>query len=156
MDEIKLCDAPESNRAEIGLSELATKYRGKSKKGVSVCPVTLDRVALGGVLHMLSYWVAVAAHAASRMVGCCTGVVAACTALYVVGYYASVTALTMLHATLGMLSQVGCCIQDAAAAVIAAPPKLPEAKSRGLIDLFLLFSFPKGELKRVFVLFGLC
>ena len=39
---------------------------------------------------------------------------------------------------------------------MAPPPKLPEAKSGGLVDLFLLFSFPKGELKRVFVLFGLC
>ena len=105
---------------------------------------------------MLSYWVAVAAHAASRMVGCCMGVAAARAALYMVGYYTSVTVLTMSHTMLGMLSQVGCCIQDAAAAAIAASPKLPEAKSRGLVDLFLLFSFPKGELKRVFVLFGLC
>ena len=156
MDEKKLCDAPETNRAEIGPNELVTKRRGKSKKGVSVCPVILDRVALGGVLHVLSYWVAVAAHAASCMVGCCTGVVAARAALYVMGNYASVTIVTMSHITLGMLSQVGCCIQDAAAAAMAAPPKLPEAKSRGLVDLFLLFSFPKGELKRVFVLFGLC
>ena len=85
MDEKKLCDTPESNRAEIGPSKLARKCKGKSKKGVSVCPVTLDRVALGGVLHVLSYCVAVAARAASRMVGCCTGVVAACTALYMVG-----------------------------------------------------------------------
>ena len=107
-------------------------------------------------MHVLSYWLAVAARAASRMVGCCTGVTAACAVLYVVGYYASVTVVAMSHVTLGMLSQVGCCIQDAAAAAIAAPPKLPEAKSRGLVDLFLLFSFPKGELKRVFVLFGLC
>ena len=37
-----------------------------------------------------------------------------------------------------------------------APPKFPEAKSRGLIDLFLLFSVPKGELKRILVQFGLC
>ena len=108
MDKTKLCDAPESNRAEIGPSELATKCRGKSKKGVSVCPVTLDRVALGGVVHVLSYWVAVAAPAASHMVGCCTGVAAACTVLYVVGYYASVTIVTMSHAMLGILSQVGC------------------------------------------------
>ena len=62
----------------------------------------------------------------------------------------------VMHARLGMLSQFGCCIQDAAAAAMAAPPKFPEAKSRGLVDLFLLFSFPKGELKRFFVLFGLC
>ena len=156
MDKIKLCDALEFNRAEIGPSELATKYRGKSKKGVSGCPVTLDRVALGGVVHVLSYWVAVAARAASCMVCCCMGVAAAHAVLYVVGYYASVTVLTMSHAKLGMLSQVDCCIQDSVAAVMAAPPKLPETKSRGLVDLFLLFSFPKGELKRVFVLFGLC
>ena len=140
MDEIELCDAPESNRAEIGPSELATKFRGKNKKGDSVFPVTLDRVALGRVLHVLSYCVAVAARAA----------------LYVVGYYASVIVLTIPHAMLGMLLQFGCCIWDAAAAAMAAPPKLPEAKSGGLVDLFLLFSFPKGELKRVFVLFGLC
>ena len=44
---------------------------------------------------MLSYCVAVAAHAVSRMVGCCTGVAAARAALYVVGYYTSVTVLTM-------------------------------------------------------------
>ena len=100
MDKIKLCDATESNRADIGPSELATKCRGKRQKGVSVCPVTLDRVALGGVVHMLSYWVAVAARAASHMVGCCMGIAAACAALYMVGYYASVTVLTMSHATL--------------------------------------------------------
>ena len=64
--------------------------------------------------------------------------------------------VTISHATLGMLSQVGCCIRDAAVVAMAAPPKLPEAKSRGLVDLFLLFSFPKGELKRVLLLFGLC
>ena len=85
MNEIKLCDAPESNRAEIGPNELATKCRGKSKKGVSVCPVTLDRVALGGVVHILSYWVAVAARAALCMVGCYMGVAAACAVLYMVG-----------------------------------------------------------------------
>ena len=110
MDEIKLCNAPESNRAEIGPSELATKCRGKSKKRISVCPVTLDRVALGGMLHMLSYCVAVAAHAASCMVGCYTGVAAAHTALYVVGYYAPVTVLTISHAMVGMLLQFGDCI----------------------------------------------
>ena len=155
MDEIELRNIPESNRDVIGPNELATKYRGKSEKWVSVCPVTLDRVALGGVLHMLSYCVAVATCAASHMVGCCMGVAAARAVLYVVGYYASVTLSTMLHATLGMLSQFGCCIQDTGAAAMAAPPKFPEAKSRGLVGLFLLFSFPKGELKRVFVLFGL-
>ena len=68
----------------------------------------------------------------------------------------TVTVLTMSHARLGMLSQAGCFIQDAVAAAMAAPPKFPETKSRGLVDLFLLFSFPKGELKRFFVLFGLC
>ena len=104
---------------------------------------------------MLSYWVAVAARAASCMVGCCTGGAAARAELYMAGYYASVTVLIMSHAMLGMLSQFGCCIRDTTAAAMAAPPKLPEAKSRGLVDLFLLFSFPKGELKRVFVLFGL-
>ena len=57
---------------------------------------------------MLGYWLAVAVRAASRMVGCCMGVTAARTVLYVVGYYTSVTVVTMLHATLGMLSQVGC------------------------------------------------
>ena len=51
---MNLFNAPESNRAEIGPSELATKCRGKSKKGVSVCPVTLDRVALGVVVYVLS------------------------------------------------------------------------------------------------------
>ena len=72
-----MCNAPESNRAEIGPSELATKYRGKSKKGVSVCLVTLDKVALGIVLHVVSYCVAVSAHAALCMVGCCTRIAAA-------------------------------------------------------------------------------
>ena len=89
---------------------MSTKYRGKSKQGVSVCPVTLDRVTLGGVLHVLSDCIAVAAYAASCIVGCCTGVAVACTALYMVGYCASVTILTMSHAMLGMLSQFGCCI----------------------------------------------
>ena len=113
-------------------------------------------VALRIVLHELSYCVAVAICAASRMAGCCTGVAATCAALYVIGYYTSVTVSTILHAILGRLSQFGCCIRDAAGAAMAAPPKFPEAKSKGLVDLFLLFSFPKGELKRVFVLFGLC
>ena len=90
------------------------------------------------------------------MVGCCLKVAAACAVLYVVGYYMTVTEVPRSRTRLGMLSQVGCCIQDAAAAAMAAPPKFPEAKSRGLLDLFLLFSFPKGELKRFFVLFGLC
>ena len=119
MDEIKLCDAPESNRAEIGPNELATKCRGKSKKGVSVCPVILDRVALGEVLHMLIYCLAVSARAVSHVASCCTRVAAAHVALYVVGYYMTVTLLTMLCTRLGMLSQLGCCIQDAAAAAMA-------------------------------------
>ena len=55
-------------------------------------------------MHVLSYCAAVAAHAASCMVGCCMGVAAAHAVLYVVGYYASVTVLTMPHAKLGMLS----------------------------------------------------
>ena len=105
---------------------------------------------------MLSCCVAVSAHAASYVVGCCSKVAAACVVLYVVGYYMIVTVSTMLHATLGVLSQFGCCIRDTAATAMAAPPKYPEAKSRGLVDLFLLFSFPKRELKRFFVLFGLC
>ena len=84
------------------------------------------------------------------------GVAATCTVLYVFGYYTSVIVLTMLHTMLDTLPQFGYCIQDAAAAAIAAPPKFPEAKSRGLVGLFLLFSFPKGVLKRFFVPFGLC
>ena len=155
MDKIKLCDAPESNRAEINRSELATKCRGKSKKGVSVCLVTLDRVALGIEWQVINCCVAVSAHAASCVVGCCSKV-AACAVLYVVGYYMTVTEVPRSRTRLGMLSQVDCCIQDAAAAAMAAPPKFPEPKSRGLLDLFLLFSFPMGELKRFFVLFGLC
>ena len=105
---------------------------------------------------MLSCYIAVSACAASCMFGCCTGVAATYAVLYVVGYYASVTVLIMLQAMLGMLLQFGCYIRDAAATVMAAPPKFPEAKSRGLIDLFLLFTFPKGDLKRIFILFGLC
>ena len=73
-----------------------------------------------------------------------------------VGYYVTVTVVPRLLTRLGMLLQVGYCIQDAAAAAMAAPPKYPEAKSFGLLDLFLHFSFPKGELKRFFVPFGLC
>ena len=156
MDKIKLCNGPESNRAEIRPSELATKCRGKSKKGVSVCPVTLYKVVLGVVLHVLSYYVAVSACAAAHVVGCCMRGAAACVVLYVVHYYVTVTLLTMSCARLGMLLQIRCCIQDAAAAKMAASPKFLEAKSRGLVDLFLLFSFPKGELKRFFFfLFGL-
>ena len=62
-----------------------TKYGGKSKKGVSVCLVTLDRVALGVVLHVLSYCIAVSARAVAHVVGCCTRVAAAHTVLYMVG-----------------------------------------------------------------------
>ena len=107
---MELCNALESNRAEISPSELATKFRGKSKKTVSVCLVTLDKVALGVVLHVVSYCVAVSAHAASCMVGCCTRVAAAHTALHVVGYYMTVTACAISHATLGMLLHFGYCI----------------------------------------------
>ena len=96
------------------------------------------------------------ARAASHVVGCCLRVAATCVVLYMVGYNTTVTVVPRSCTRLGMLSQVGCCIQDAAAAAMAASPKFPEAKSRGLPDLFLLFSFPKGELKRFFVLFGLC
>ena len=90
------------------------------------------------------------------MVSCCTRVAASHAELHMVGYCVIVTACTMLWTMLGKLSQFGYFIQDAAAAAMAEPPKLPESKSRGLVDLFLLFSFPKGKLKRVFVLFGLC
>ena len=149
-----MCDALESNRAEIGPIELATKCSGKIKKGVSVCLVTLDKVARGLVLHVLSYCVRVSAHAASRVLGCCKRVADAHAALCMVGYYATVTARTMSHSTLGILSHFGCCIQDAAAAAMATPPKFPEAKSRGLVDLLLLFSFPKGKVKRVLFCLG--
>ena len=94
------------------------------------------------MLHVLSYCVAVAARAASHMVGCYMGVAVTCTALYIVGYFASVTVSTILHAMLGMILQFGCCIQDAAAAAMAAPTKFPEAKSRGLVDLFFSIQFP--------------
>ena len=107
---IKLCNALESSRAEIGPIELAKKCRGKSKKGVSVCLVTLNTVALRVVLQVVSYWVAVSAHAALHVVGCCTRVAAAHAALCVVGYYMIVTAHAMLHEMLGMLSQFGCFI----------------------------------------------
>ena len=128
----------------------------QQKQKGGLCPVTLDRVALGIEWHMLSCCVAVSACAVLRMFGCCTRVAVTCAVLNMVGYYMTVTVVPRLCTRLGMLSQVGCYIQDAAAAAMAAPPKFPKAKSRGLVDLFLLFSFPKGELKRVFVLFGLC
>ena len=151
-----MCNAPESNRAEIAPIELTTKLKGKSKKEASVCLVTLEKVALGVVLHVVSYCIAASAHAASRMAVCCIKVAAAHAVLCVVGYYMTVTAHTLSPAILGILSQFGCCMQDVAAARMVAPPKCPKTKSRGLVDLLLLFSFPKGKLKRVFVLFGLC
>ena len=133
--------APES-RAKIGPSELATKCKGKNKKGVSVCLVTLYRIALGVVLHMLRYCVAVSALAVSHMVGYCMGVAVACAAPYVVGYYVTVTACSMSNAMLGMLSQFGYCIRDTAAAVIARPPKNPRGQvQRTSIPLFA-FQFP--------------
>ena len=89
-----MCDAPESNWAEIDPIEQAAKFRGKSRKGVSVCPVTLDKVVLYGVLHVVRYCLAVSAHAV----------------LCMVGYYRTVTAHATLHATLVMLSQFDCCI----------------------------------------------
>ena len=140
----------------MGLIELDTKFRGKSKKVVSVYPTTLDKVALGVVLHVVSNCVAVSAHTASHMIDCCMKIAAAQAALCIAGYYATVTAHAMSRTILGMMSQFGCCIQDTAAAVMAAPPRFPEAKSRGLVDLLLLFSFPKGNLKRVFIPFGFC
>ena len=123
-----MCNALDSNRTEIDPIELATKYRGKSKKEVSFCPIILDKVALSVVL--VSYCVPVFAHAASHVVGCCTKVAAAYAALNVVGYHATVTAHAMLCATLGMLLQFGCCIRDLAAAAMAAPPKFQQTKSR--------------------------
>ena len=62
---------------------------------------------------------------------------------HVVGYYMTVTACTMSCAMLGMLSQFGCYIRDSAAATMAAAHKLPDAKSRGLLDLLFLLSFHK-------------
>ena len=103
-----MCDAPKSNRAEIGPIELATKCRGKSKKGVFVCLVTLDKVALGVVLHVVSYCVAVYAHAASCVVGCYTRVAAVYAALHMVEYYLTVTTCSMSRTMLGMLLQFGC------------------------------------------------
>ena len=82
-------------------------------------------------------------------------VAVACTVLYLVGYYVTVTVVLRSRTRLGMLSQVSCFIQDAAAAMMAAPPKYPDANSRGLLDLFLLFSFPRVELKSFFAPFGL-
>ena len=120
-------EALESNSAEMGPIELAIKYRGKSKKGFSVCPVTLDKVALGIVLHVVSYCVAVFVHVASPMVGCCMGVAAAYAVLHMVGYYIMITTRVKSCPMLGMLLQFGCCIRDVAAAAIAAPPKFPEA-----------------------------
>ena len=90
--------------------EPATKCKGKSKKGVSVCPTTLDKVALGEFLHVVSYCVAVTAYAALRIVGCCMRVAAAYAELCMVGNYASVIAHTISCAMLGILSQFGCCI----------------------------------------------
>ena len=40
-----------------------------------------------------------------------------------VGYFVTATVVPRSRTRLVMLSQVGCCIQDAAAAVMAAPPK---------------------------------
>ena len=107
---MKLCDAAESNRAEIGPIEFTTKQSGKSKKGVPVCWVTLDRVTLGVVSHVQSYYIIASACAVSCMVGCCTGLAAACAVLYMVGYYATVTVQIMLCIRWGMLSQFGYCI----------------------------------------------
>ena len=117
----------------------------QQKRGL--CPFTLDKVALGVGLHIVSYCIAVSAHAASHVVGCCMRVAAAHAALCIVGYYEAVTACVMLCAILGMLSQFACCISDAAATVMAAPAKFPKAKSRGLAHLLFPFSFPKGKLK---------
>ena len=108
------------------------------------------------ILHVGSCCIAVSTHAASHVVGCCIRVAARHAVLHVVRYYVIVTARAISCAMLGMLSQFGCCIRDAAAAVMETPPKFLEAKSKGLVDLLVLFSFPKGKLKRVFVLFGLC
>ena len=105
-----MCNATESNRAEIGPSELATKCRGKSKKEVSVYPITLDKAALGLVLYGVRYYMAVTAHMALCIVGCCMRVAATYTVLHVVGYYALVTICAASHIMLGMLSQLGCCI----------------------------------------------
>ena len=116
----------------------------------------LDKVTLGVVLHVVSTRVAVFAYAESCVVGCCTRVAPAHAVLCMVSNYVTVTERAMSYTTLGMLSQFGCCIRDAEAAAMAVPPKFPEAKSRGLADLLLIFGFPKEKLKRVFVLFGLC
>ena len=128
--------------------------QGKSKKGVSVCIATLNNVTLGVVLHMISNCVAVSAHA--RLVGCCTRVAAAYAALCMVVYYVTVTVHAMSCTIFGMLSQFGCLHARCSSCCNTALPKFPEAKSRGLLDLCLLFSFPKGKLKRIFVLFELC
>ena len=78
------------------------------------------------------------------MVGCCMTVAVACAILYVVGYYVTVTVVPRSHMRLGVLSQIGCCRQDTAAVAIETPPKSPEAKSRGLVELFFALQFPEG------------
>ena len=75
-----------------------------------MCPVILDKVVLGGVLHVVRYYAAVSAYTASRMVGCCIRVAVAYTALCVVGYYTIVTARAMSRTRLGTLLQFGFCI----------------------------------------------
>ena len=102
-DEIKWCNAPKSNRAELGPMELATKCRGKRQKGVSVYQVTLDKVALGVVLHVVSNYIAVPAYAEFHVVACCMRSVASHAVLLMVGYYMTVTSCTMSCTILGML-----------------------------------------------------
>ena len=99
-----MCNAPKSYRAEIGPIELAIKCKAKIKKGFSVFLVTLNKIALGVVLHVVSYCVAISAHVVSHVVGCCMRRAAAYTALCVVGYYVTVIACIISRAMLSMLS----------------------------------------------------
>ena len=79
--------------------------------------VILGRVALGVVLHVVSYCIVVSAYAASHMVGYWMGVAAACTVLYVVGCYVTMTVLTILHAWLGMLLHAQPCLAQPVLAI---------------------------------------
>ena len=143
-----------STGAEISPIELATKCRDKSKKGVSVCPIILHKVALGVVLHVVSYSVAVSAHASIHAWLAAALGVAAAHAVH--DFWLGTTCdsdciLTMTCTTMGMLLQFGCFIQDTAAAIMAAPPKLPRGQvQRTSRPPYCLFSFPKGKLNKIF------
>ena len=154
--EMKLCSALESNKAEIGPIELATKWSSKSKKrglclfghigqGFSGWRVARAKLLCSSIC-MCSITHGWLLHRGSSCMRS-----AICSWLLCDSDWTNNVMRKVGHAVTLCLLHIRC-----SSCCDGSTTQIPEAKSRGLVDLFLLFSFHKWEPKKFFVLFGLC